>query len=97
MPSEGGLFAERPVRVELLTNRTTAAERRRLVGGLERGEVDILVGTHALLYGDAPFSRLGVVVIDEQHRFGVEQRALLTGRDRIEMPKPSRRRSPTCS
>jgi ATP-dependent DNA helicase RecG len=80
VPSEGGLFDDRPVRVELLTNRTTAAERRRLVGGLERGEVDILVGTHALLYGDAPFSRLGVVVIDEQHRFGVEQRALLTGR-----------------
>ena len=80
VPSEGGLFDERPVRVELLTNRTTAAERRRLVAGLGQGEVDILVGTHALLYGDAPFSRLGVVVIDEQHRFGVEQRALLTGR-----------------
>jgi ATP-dependent DNA helicase RecG len=77
--SEGTLLDDRPVRVELLTNRTTAAERRRLVGGLERGEVDIVVGTHALLYGDAPFSRLGVVVIDEQHRFGVEQRAVLTG------------------
>ena len=77
--SEGTLLAERPVRVELLTNRTTAADRRKLVGGLERGDVDIVVGTHALLYGDAPFSRLGVVVIDEQHRFGVEQRALLTG------------------
>jgi ATP-dependent DNA helicase RecG len=86
VPSDGGLFDERPVRVELLTNRTTAAERRRLVGGLERGEVDILVGTHALLYGDAPFSRLGVVVIDEQHRFGVEQRALLTGRDGPQQP-----------
>jgi ATP-dependent DNA helicase RecG len=80
VPSSGSLLEDRPVRVELLTNRTTAAERRRLVGGLERGEVDLLVGTHALLYGDAPFSRLGVVVIDEQHRFGVEQRALLTGR-----------------
>jgi ATP-dependent DNA helicase RecG len=78
--SSDSLLVERPVRVELLTNRTTAAERRRLVGGLERGDVDIVVGTHALLYGDAPFSRLGVVVIDEQHRFGVEQRALLTGR-----------------
>jgi ATP-dependent DNA helicase RecG len=86
VPSEGGLFADRPVRVELLTNRTTAAERRRLVAGLGRGEVDILVGTHALLYGDAPFSRLGVVVIDEQHRFGVEQRAILTGHSSSEMP-----------
>src|SRR6185295_5076476 len=77
--SEGTLLADRPVRVELLTNRTGAADRRRLVAGLGRGDVDIVVGTHALLYGDAPFSRLGVVVIDEQHRFGVEQRALLTG------------------
>jgi ATP-dependent DNA helicase RecG len=77
---EGSLFADRPVRVELLTNRTTAAERRRIAAGLAEGQVDILVGTHALLYGDAAFSRLGAVVIDEQHRFGVEQRALLRGK-----------------
>src|SRR6185295_13836352 len=56
----GSLLAERPVRVELLTNRTTAAERRRLGAALAAGEVDILVGTHALLYGDAEFTRLGV-------------------------------------
>jgi ATP-dependent DNA helicase RecG len=76
----GSLLADRPVRVELLTNRTTAAERRRIAAGLEAGEVDILVGTHALLYGDAQFTRLGLAVIDEQHRFGVEQRALLRGK-----------------
>jgi ATP-dependent DNA helicase RecG len=80
IPSEGSLLGERPVRIELLTNRTSAAERRRIAAGLANGEVDILVGTHALLYGDAEFSRLGVVVIDEQHRFGVEQRALLRGK-----------------
>jgi ATP-dependent DNA helicase RecG len=80
VPAEGMLVAERPVRVELLTNRTTAAERRRIAAGLDRGEVDILVGTHALLYGDATFTRLGCAVIDEQHRFGVEQRALLRGK-----------------
>jgi ATP-dependent DNA helicase RecG len=80
VPAEGSLLADRPVRVELLTNRTTAAERRRIAAGLEAGEVDILVGTHALLYGDARFSRLGVAVVDEQHRFGVEQRALLRGK-----------------
>jgi ATP-dependent DNA helicase RecG len=74
------LFAERPVRVELLTNRTTAAERRRIAAGLAANEVDILVGTHALLYGDAQFTRLGLAVVDEQHRFGVEQRALLRGK-----------------
>ncbi len=80
VPAIGSLLAERPVRVELLTNRTTAAERRRLGAALAAGEVDILVGTHALLYGDAEFTRLGVAVIDEQHRFGVEQRALLRGK-----------------
>jgi len=98
--SSGSLLEERPVRVELLTNRTTAAERRRLVAGLERGDVDIVVGTHALLYGDAPFSRLGVVVIDEQHRFGVEQRALLTGRagaDAADVPSDERDGGPTAN
>jgi ATP-dependent DNA helicase RecG len=80
VPAHGSLLSDRPVRVELLTNRTTAAERRRIAAGLADGEVDILVGTHALLYGDAEFSRLGVAVIDEQHRFGVEQRALLRGK-----------------
>jgi ATP-dependent DNA helicase RecG len=80
VPAEGSLLADRPVGVALLTNRTTAAERRRIAAGLEAGEIDILVGTHALLYGDARFSRLGLAVVDEQHRFGVEQRALLRGK-----------------
>ena len=78
--AEGALFAQRPVRVALLTNRTTAAERRKIAAGLDAGDLDIVVGTHALLYGDAPFSKLGLVVVDEQHRFGVEQRALLRGK-----------------
>jgi ATP-dependent DNA helicase RecG len=77
VPSEGTLLAERPVTVALLTNRVGAADRRRIAAGLETGDVDIVVGTHALLYGDAPFTKLGLAVIDEQHRFGVEQRALL--------------------
>jgi len=81
VPASASLLDERPVRVELLTNRTSAADRRRINTGLESGAVDLLVGTHALLYGDANFTRLGVVVIDEQHRFGVEQRALLRGKD----------------
>ena len=80
VPAEGSLLADRPVRVALLTNRTTAAERRRITAGLESGEIDILLGTHALLYGDASFARLGLAVVDEQHRFGVEQRALLRGK-----------------
>src|SRR5205807_1047540 len=54
----GSLLGDRPVRVELLTNRTTATERRRIAAGLARNEVDILVGTHALLYGDLDKSEL---------------------------------------
>jgi ATP-dependent DNA helicase RecG len=75
--SEATLMGERPVRVELLTNRTGAAGRRRLAAALAAGEVDIVVGTHALIYDSVAFPALGVAVIDEQHRFGVEQRALL--------------------
>ena len=77
--SDTTLVGERPVRAELLTNRTGAADRRRLVERLRSGEVDIVIGTHALIYGEVEFPRLGVAVIDEQHRFGVEQRAVLRG------------------
>ena len=78
---EGSLFEgmarERPLRVELLTNRTTAANRRKLAESLADGSVDLLIGTHALIEDAVTFRSLGVVVIDEQHRFGVEQRAAL--------------------
>jgi ATP-dependent DNA helicase RecG len=74
---DASLFGTRPLAVELLTNRTTAAERRRLLERLRTGEVDLLVGTHALIQEGVEFRSLGAVVIDEQHRFGVEQRAAL--------------------
>src|SRR5204863_301788 len=77
---EGSLFDERPLRVELLTNRTPAGERTKLRAALRSGEVDILIGTHALLTEGVEFSSLGVAIIDEQHRFGVEQRAALRGK-----------------
>ncbi|HVV38467.1 MAG TPA: ATP-dependent DNA helicase RecG [Acidimicrobiales bacterium] len=81
VPSEEGtLFSSRPLRVELLTGRSTAKERREIVAGLESGAVDIVIGTHALITEGVAFRELGVAVIDEQHRFGVEQRAALRGK-----------------
>ena len=66
-----------PVRTAILTGTTKAKERRDILTALEAGEIDILVGTHALIEDRVKFSNLGLVIIDEQHRFGVEQRARL--------------------
>lgn len=65
------------VRVELLTGSTRAAKRSEIAEGLADGSIHILVGTHALLEDAVQFRNLGVAVIDEQHRFGVAQRARL--------------------
>jgi ATP-dependent DNA helicase RecG len=65
------------VKVDLLTGSTKAAQRKQLHRLLESGELHILIGTHALIEDTVQFSNLGLVVIDEQHRFGVEQRARL--------------------
>ena len=63
--------------VELLTGSTKTAKRREIHSMLETGELPLLVGTHALIQDPVKFSKLGLVAIDEQHRFGVEQRARL--------------------
>ncbi|GCL41472.1 MULTISPECIES: ATP-dependent DNA helicase RecG [Nostocales] len=63
--------------VELLTGSTKIAKRREIHSQLETGELPLLVGTHALIQDKVNFQRLGLVVIDEQHRFGVQQRAKL--------------------
>ena len=72
-----GVNAPGGLRVELLTSATTAAERRRILDDLASGDVQLVVGTHALIERGVRFADLGVVVIDEQHRFGVSQRVAL--------------------
>ncbi|MBR7170392.1 MAG: ATP-dependent DNA helicase RecG [Alistipes sp.] len=71
------MLSDVPVRVAILTGSSKAKERRAALEGIASGEVDILVGTHALIEDRVQFANLGFVVIDEQHRFGVEQRARL--------------------
>mgnify|MGYP003867206737 CR=1 FL=1 len=65
------------VKVELLTGATPDKDRERLVAGLRDGSVDIVIGTHAILTEDVQFKSLAVAIIDEQHRFGVSQRAVM--------------------
>jgi ATP-dependent DNA helicase RecG len=69
--------------IKLLTGSTTAKERRVLHQELEEGTLDILIGTHALIEDKVKFKNIGLVVIDEQHRFGVEQRAKLWRKNTI--------------
>jgi ATP-dependent DNA helicase RecG len=70
------------VRHGLLTGSTSQPVRRRLLKAAAAGELDLLAGTHALLEGDVSFAKLGLVIVDEQHRFGVRQRAVLRGKGR---------------
>ena len=65
------------VRVELLTGALKSSEKKKIKQRLQNNEIDILIGTHAIIEKDVVFHNLGFVVIDEQHRFGVEQRAKL--------------------
>jgi ATP-dependent DNA helicase RecG len=73
----GQLCAAAGVRLELLAGSVAGAERRRVLGGLASGAVQIVVGTHALFQEGVVFRDLALAVVDEQHRFGVEQRLML--------------------
>jgi len=71
------LFARFGLTCALLTGSTRAKERREILSGLAEGTIDLCIGTHALLTGDVQYARLGLVITDEQHRFGVHQRSSL--------------------
>ncbi|HZZ28266.1 MAG TPA: ATP-dependent DNA helicase RecG [Pirellulales bacterium] len=71
------MLANSQVRMALLSGSLTAKEREETLQKLATGEIDLIVGTQAIVYAEAQFKQLGLVVIDEQHRFGVRQRATL--------------------
>ena len=77
MESLQQLFDPLEVRTALLTGSTKTKERRLILEELANGEIDIVVGTHALIQQDVSFHQLGLVITDEQHRFGVNQRKIL--------------------
>ena len=86
--------AERATRVHLLTGSTPAAQRRRILADLAAGEPAIVVGTHALLSETVRIPFLGLVVVDEQHRFGVAQRDALRERGGVTDPVTGQRHTP---
>lgn len=77
MESLTDVFSKTDVKVGLLTSSTKTAERRQILADLASGEMDIIVGTHSLIQDDIIFNDLSLAIIDEQHRFGVNQRKVL--------------------
>ncbi|MBI3753459.1 MAG: ATP-dependent DNA helicase RecG [Deltaproteobacteria bacterium] len=65
------------IKITLLTSSLTKSERTAILTGIKTGDINLAIGTHALIQGDVEFKRLGLAIIDEQHRFGVIQRAML--------------------
>ncbi|MCH8923738.1 MAG: ATP-dependent DNA helicase RecG [Planctomycetes bacterium] len=77
MRTLGELLRASRVRIALLTGGQTAAQRRETLASIAAGEVDVVMGTHALIQSEVEFAKLGLVIVDEQHKFGVQQRAKL--------------------
>lgn len=78
--SVNSLFETLGIKVSLLTGSTKKKEKEGIKSSLKEGEIDVVIGTHAILEDDTEFSRLGLVITDEQHRFGVRQRAKISAK-----------------
>ena len=76
------LFSKLNIKCELLVGALTPAKKKKIVASLESGDIDVIIGTQALLSDGVEFNKLGLVVVDEQHRFGVEQRSILSKRSK---------------
>jgi ATP-dependent DNA helicase RecG len=81
--SLSNLLKELPVHVQILTGSTKTAKRRKIIEEAANGSIHILIGTHALIEQDVQFLKLGLAIVDEQHRFGVAQRARLWEKSRL--------------
>lgn len=77
------LFEKLGIRSALLTGSTKASQKRTILRLLREGEIDFIVGTHALIEENVVFSSLSLVITDEQHRFGVEQRDRLSSKESV--------------
>lgn len=74
------LFKDTGIVIELLKGSMTAKERQKVLDGVKEGQIDMVVGTHAIIQDSVNFNKVGLVITDEQHRFGVRQRALLSAK-----------------
>ena len=74
------MFSKTGMQIALLTGSTTGKKRAEILSRLKEGDIDLIVGTHAIIQNDVEFNRLGLVITDEQHRFGVNQRAMLSAK-----------------
>lgn len=77
-----GFKVQDGIKVGLLTSSLNKKEKEKICKEIKEGKIDLIIGTHALLEGDVAFKNLGLVIIDEQHKFGVGQRALLPAKGR---------------
>ena len=71
------IFKNSPIKVEFLSGKTDPIKKSEILSGIKNGEIDLLIGTHALFQKKINFKKLGLIVIDEQHKFGVKQRSEL--------------------